>query len=132
MKMTLENVLIIHDFLEMISKRKFPVQMSYIISKNFKKFEEEKALIEKSRIDLNEQYCERDEEGNPKIENDFYVFTEENLEKYRAEYRPYLQTEIEMEIHKIPFAEIWKLEEARYDALSPDEITKLEFMLEEE
>ena len=77
-----------------------------------------------------EQYAEKDEDGKAKLDGRSYALGE-NMNAFLKEYEEYLKTEIEIEVHKIPMAELDKLEEIRYDALSPAELAAMEFMLEE-
>lgn len=132
MKMTLNEVLETYKNLAVVVGKKLPVRLSYAVSKNLKKLESEVKLIEKSRKELVEQYCEKDEEGNAKIANNKYVFKDDNEKKFTHEYNEYLETETELDVHKILFTEIERTEEERYDILSPAELMGIGFMIEEE
>lgn len=132
MKMTLNEVLENYKSLAELAEKKFPVSFSYAISKNLKKLESEVKLIEKGRSDLIMQYCEKDEEGKAKSDSKGNLVFGNNAEKFISEYNEYLETETEVEIHKISFAEIERTEDSRYDILLPAELMGIEFMIEEE
>lgn len=130
MKMTLNEVLVNYRNLISLAGKKLPVRLSYAVSKNLRLLEKEAELIEKSRTELAEQHAEKDEEGKPATKDGNYVFGE-NKEKFLEEYNEYLETEIELDPHRIPTEEIEKTEDSRYDVLSPAELMGLTFMIEE-
>lgn len=131
MKMTLNEVLVNYRNLISLAGKKLPVRLSYAVSKNLRLLENEMKLIEKSRTELAEQHAEKDEEGKPVTKDGNYVFGE-NKEKFLEEYNEYLETEIELDPHRIPTEEIEKTEDSRYDVLSLAELMGLIFMIEEE
>lgn len=132
MKMTLNEVLENHKNLLEISGKKLPVRFSYAVSKNLKKLGDEVRLIQEEQSKLAKEYCEKDEEGKPKQNDKGYLIFKDNGKEFMTEYNEYLNTEIEVDVHKIPFAEIERTEEDRYDILSPAELAGIEFMIEEE
>jgi len=132
MKMTLNEVLENYKSLAELAGKKLPVRFSYAVSKNLKKLENEVKPVEKGRSDLIMQYCEKDEEGKPKSDSKGNLIFGDNAPKFIAEYNEYLKMETEVEIHKIPFTEIERTEEDRYDILSPVEMMGIGFMIEEE
>ena len=79
-----------------------------------------------------ENYADKDENGEPKFNDDKYVISDENAMKFNVELNEYYSTTTEIDIYKISADELNKLEEQRYDALSPSEIGTLMFMLDEE
>ena len=111
-----------------ISSKKLPIKLSYAISKNLSVLEKEANLIDDNRIKLAEAYAE----GTPIIdENKCYVINEAALPSLNKEIAEYYRTVTSIDICKANIKELDKLEDSRYDALSPAEISALDFMLED-
>lgn len=127
MKITLKEVVKKNNALREISEKHLPVKISYAVSKNLMRLQEECELVEKSRIKLLESYAKKDNAGNPIIENGQYQLGE-NQTVFGKEFEKYLDSEIEVEIYQIPISELEKLDESRYDALTPAELAGLEFV----
>ncbi len=132
MKMTLNEVLENHKSLLKVSGKILPARFSYAVSKNLKKLETEVKLIQEEQSKLAREYCEKDEEGKAKVNDKGYLIFGDDGREFMTEYNEYLKTEIEVEVHKIPFAEIERTEGDRYDILSPAELAGIGFMIEEE
>lgn len=129
MKIKLAEIKARHKNLCTLGNKKLPVKVSYAISKNIMKLQEEAETLEKERVKLAEQYAVKGEDGNPKVINNSYVM-EENQEEFTKEYRELLDTETEIMIYTIPEDVIECMDDARYDVLTPAELIALDFMLE--
>lgn len=115
-----------------ISSKKLPIKLSYAISKNLSVLEKEANLIDDNRIKLAEAYAEKNPDGTPIIdENKCYVINEAALPSLNKEIAEYYRTVTSIDICKANIKELDKLEDSRYDALSPAEISALDFMLED-
>ena len=115
-----------------ISSKKLPIKLSYAISKNLSVLEKEANLIDNNRIKLAEAYAEKNPDGTPIIDkNKCYVIGEAALPSLNKEIAEYYRTVTSIDICKANIKELDKLEESRYDALSPAEISALDFMLED-
>lgn len=115
-----------------ISSKKLPIKLSYAISKNLSVLEKEANLIDDNRIKLAEAYAEKNPDGTPIIdENKRYVINEAALPSLNKEIAEYYRTVTSIDICKANIKELDKLEDSRYDALSPAEILALDFMLED-
>lgn len=115
-----------------ISSKKLPIKLSYAISKNLSVLEKEANLIDDNRIKLAEAYAEKNPDGTPIIdENKCYVINEAALSSLNKEIAEYYRTVTSIDICKANIKELDKLEDSRYDALSPAEISALDFMLED-
>ena len=115
-----------------ISSKKLPIKLSYAISKNLSVLEKEANLIDDNRIKLAEAYAEKNPDGTPIIdENKCYVINEPALPSLNKEIAEYYRTVTSIDICKANIKELDKLEDSRYDALSPAEISALDFMLED-
>lgn len=115
-----------------VANKKLPIRLSHVISKNMQMISEEVHLIDDCRIKMAENYADKDENGEPKFNDDKYVISDENAMKFNVELNEYYSTTTEIDIYKISADELNKLDEQRYDALSPSEIGTLMFMLDEE
>ena len=130
MKMKLAEVKNRHQALCMLGNKKLPVKLSYAISKNIMKLQEELEVIEKTRIKLVEQYAEKDEDGNCKITEDGKYNVGENEQKLNDEFVEFLNSDVDMDIQLVSESIVESLEDARYDALTPAELISIDFMME--
>lgn len=132
MDLTLGEIRDKYKVFVVISSKKLPIKLSYAISKNLSVLEKEANLIDDNRIKLAEAYAEKNPDGTPIIDkNKCYVINEAALPSLNKEIAEYYQTITSIDICKANIKELDKLEESRYDALSPAEISALDFMLED-
>lgn len=118
-----------------IAGKNLPVKVSYAIAKNIKVLNEEYKTIDEERIKLCEKYADKDEDGKSvKVEKEgkeVYQFSDDNEEKVNEEYKELLETEAELDIHKVSIEEFEKCDMSdRYDILNPSEYSVLEFMID--
>ena len=140
MKIVREKLIGIWHLIDRLSNTKTNVKFHYLLMKNKKILEPEiKALQEaqaaspperleelnSKRIPLCEEFCVRDEENNPVIQNDNYVFEPDQktkleekfkeleeeyadvlaeMEKIQNEFKELLDTEVEINLAKIPLS----------------------------
>ncbi len=140
MKMKVMDVIIKAAQLNALASKRLPIRISYAISKTKEALSKEVDRYETERIKLCETYADRDTDGKPVIaerEEDGqkraeYIFSKENraeLEKALAEFR---ETEIDIPVQKITMDELGKVDSSeRFDALSPNELESLYFMIDE-
>jgi hypothetical protein len=140
MKIKVMDVIVKAAQLNAIAGKKMPIRMSYAVSKNREIFSKEVDKYETERIKLCEAYADRDADGKPVIaereENgqklSEYIFSKENraeLEKALADFRG---MDVHLAIQKISMKDLEKIDESdRFDALSPNELEALYFMIEE-
>lgn len=132
MDLTLGEIRDKYKVFVVISSKKLPIKLSYAISKNLSVLEKEANLIDDNRIKLAEAYAEKNPDGTPIIDkNKCYVINEATLPSLNKEIAEYYRTITSIDICKANIKELDKLEESRYDALSPAEISALDFMLED-
>lgn len=132
MDLTLGEIRDKYKVFVVISSKKLPIKLSYAISKNLSVLEKEANLIDDNRIKLAEAYAEKNPDGTPIIDkNKCYVINEAALPSLNKEITEYYRTITSIDICKANIKELDKLEESRYDALSPAEISALDFMLED-
>lgn len=127
--MTLEEARICYQSLIDVANGHFPSKLTYAIAKNLKKLEEEVKLIENQRVKLAESYAEKDENGNAVIKDGNFCLGE-NREAFSKEVHDFLQTEIEISLHKCTFDSLTTLDDPRYDVLTSAQMAALDFMME--
>ena len=84
----------LNNILQELQKITYNKSFSYLINRNINKIKPEVDVIysitkpseklldyEKKRLKICESYCERNEDGSPKMENNVFVFSKENKEK---------------------------------------------------
>lgn len=89
---------------------------SYAIDKELKIYDEQKAKFI-------HEYCERDQNGKPIINNGCYTIKDEFKDKYETEILNLLNENVEVQINKISIESLFKT------GLSPAQIGTIEFML---
>lgn len=108
MKLKLQNILEIEKVLEEIAfdnniKGKYAIKLL----KNLENLKAETDRFEKVRIRILEKYCDKDEDNKPIIENNSYIFNNENSKTEMVkEVNELLIGEISIDIEEIPFSAI--------------------------
>ena len=130
MRLTLEEISDKYQAFNKIIAKKLPIKLSYAISKNMTTLEDEAKVIDDNRIKLAQTYAEKNEDGSPKVINNSYVI--DDIESFNKELSEYYKTETDIDICKVNSSILDKLEDSKYDVLSPSEIMVLQFMLEDD
>lgn len=92
--------------LKNVSNKQLPVKVSYAIAKNIDTINTEINFFEEQKLKLIEEYASKDEEGNIKIENNKYVFDENNENECNAKYNELLDIEVELNLRMINLTDI--------------------------
>ena len=129
MRLTLKEISDKYQAFNKIIAKKLPIKLSYAISKNMTTLEDEAKVIDDNRIKLAQTYAEKNEDGSPKVINNSYVI--DDIESFNKELSEYYKTEIDIYICKVNSSDLDKLDDPKYDVLSPSEIMTLQFMLED-
>jgi len=108
-----------------ISGKSLPVKVSYAIGKNIGKIESELKHYNKEREKIVDKYCEKDEEGNLKIEDGNYVIKEGEKENWNKDMKDLQDIEVEIDAHT------FKLEELNGYDMTPSELICIDFMIGE-
>ena len=108
-----------------ISNRKLPVKVSYAIGKNISKIESELKHYNKEREKIVDKYCEKDEEGNFKIENGNYVIKENEIENWNKDMKDLQEIVVEIDVHTFSIDML-----NGYD-MTASEMMCIDFMIEE-
>ena len=125
MKLTNKKIVADVNTLSVIAQRKLPVKAGFAIAKNLNKIESVLNIYNKERQKLIDKYCEKDEEGKLKTENNTYEIKEGSKEDFNKESEELLEIENEIDIHKFNIKELDGVE------ISVAELQTIEYMIEE-
>lgn len=115
------------NILRKLSNMKLPVKVSYAIAKNINTIDKELKVFISERDKLIKEYAIKDEHGNPKVENNQYLFPDGKEEECNSKYAELLDIEVELQLREI---NIDDLINSNVD-LTPNDMLELEFMLKE-
>jgi hypothetical protein len=137
MKIKLGELKGIVERLYIVQNKKFPVKISYAISKNLKNLLDEFNSFDNQRKELCEEYANKDEKGKPVlIENadgsKQYDMAEETLEEFSKELNSLCEMEVDIDIFEISASELDACDRSeRYDIPTAIDLRAMEFMLKE-
>jgi len=109
----------------------YTAKLGYAVSKNIKTFQEVIKEYDENRVKICERYAEKDEDGKACVENDKYVFTQDNEKIVNEECADLQEVDQEISIMKVQFSELERCEADRYDMPSVADVNDLMFMIEE-
>lgn len=114
-----------------IVDRTLPSKLSYSISRNIKKLQEEVKSYNDEREKVCKRLAEKDGEGNPIIKDGKYDISEENKKILDEELDALLDTDIDVDIHTVEIDPILDQCDAaeRYHVPTARELMALEFMI---
>ena len=108
MKFTLNEVLGMKQGLDVILAKELPVKTAYWLARFLDKVKAEYTAMDKVRITLIEKYAKKDKDGKPMMKKvkdgerpKEYDLTDENMEKFQAEYAELGKTEFEIDFKPI-------------------------------
>lgn len=131
--MTISNrqLLAIFNSVSGVKKKRLPVKLGYAISKNLLRMQDYATSYNNERQKIVDRYCEKDENGELRLNGAQYVFgSDEARDAYLEDMRELLEIENEVDIHMVRIGEIEKCDSDKFDALTPDELDLLSFMIE--
>jgi hypothetical protein len=76
-------------------------KVAYAVIRNIEKLSSVEKTIEETRKKLAEDLCEKDAEGKPVIEENAYKISEDNKAEFNKQYIELLDSEADIELHKI-------------------------------
>ena len=114
-----------------IIKKRLPVKMAFILSRNIKKMESVVQDVDDNRNRLMEKYGEKDKDGNLVVEDNGNVRIVD-ARNFMGEFNEILSTDVELTLDKISRKDIERCDEDGYDKLTLEEITALESMIAED
>lgn len=128
MKISNRQLIKIFNGMPAVKKKQLPVKIGFAINKNIGAMESAAEAYTAEQRKILDKYCEKDE-FEFKTEGDEYVLTDRKA--YGEEMRELLGIENEIQIHTVSMDEIEKCDSEKFDALTPDELSLMEFMIEE-
>lgn len=127
-KMTNAHIISIINLLNGFGNKMLPQRISYAISKNLKNLNKEYDFYQEELQKLLKRYTdyyEKDDDGNIKIlPNGIPSVQEPHNKDFENELSELLSMESDITLYKID-ASVFDYDDAKYDALSPAEITTL-------
>ena len=114
-----------------LSKKKLPVKLGFAVSCNLDEMVKWQKKTEEQRIELCKRYARKDDKGEPIIKDDRYDI--EDMTALSSDVAELMDEDIEVNVRKVPNGMLDMIDLSdKYDALTPDEIGALQFMLTEE
>ena len=110
--------------LRKLNNAELPVRVSYKLAKNIKSIEKELNIYEEEKQKFINKYCEKDDEGNNKINEDGTIKIIDT-EKWNKDIKELLDIEAEINIEKINIDELAKSDLK----LTPAELTLIDYMI---
>ena len=131
MKLTNTQVITFLNGLSELQNKKLPIKVSFSIIKNMKAMETVATAYEAERNKIVEQYAKKDENDNPVIEDNRYIFQNEEAQKsYTSEVTELLEIENDIDIQTVTLDDLERCDSDKFDSLSIHEVTVLELMTE--
>lgn len=115
------------DILRQLAGVKLKGRAAFNVAKMLKQLEDELNLFNETRTKLIQQYADKDENGELKINPDTneYMFSDENMSKFVEEINGVLNGEIEVNANKL------RLEDLEDSDFTPVQMMALEAFVEE-
>ena len=111
-----------------IQEKSLPIKIGYAIRKNLKMMDPLATAYEEERIRILDNYAKKDVSGNYLIKDNSYVI--DNLQEYDCEMQELLEIENDLDLHTVPYSELEKCDLDKFDALSVQDLSVLEIMME--
>jgi len=123
-ELTLEELFNTKKALDNFMQEKLPVKLAYKIKKLYKQVSEELEILEQSKDSLLENYAEKDEEGNFRNNDGYFVISKEHRENFEKELNELNNIKV-----KISFTPI-KEEEIENMEMTPSTLLALEHFIQ--
>ena len=111
-----------------LKEKKLPIKLGYAITRNIKIMDPVATSYEEERQKILGKYAEKDDSGKFKVEDGSYIISD--ILGYEREMEELLEIENEMQLHTVTIEEIEKCDMEQFDALSVQDITLLDMMME--
>lgn len=113
--------------LSMLSNKQLPVKVSYAIARNINSINKELKIFEDEKMKIIKEYAIKDEHGDPKVEDNKFVFIEGKEDESNEKYNELLDIEVELNIREVNINELLN---SNVD-FTPAELMELDFMITE-
>lgn len=111
-----------------LGNKRLPVKLMFAITANVEEAEGKIKAYEDSRKKLIDQYAKKDENGEPIVKGNSYVF--EDQDKWTEVISDLLEMEVEMNMTVVSLDEVVKCDGAEFDSLTVNELSVIKFMIE--
>ena len=128
--MKITNKEIINFLNTPVIKKRLPIRVAHAIAVNIEEANAKYKVYEANRISMVEKYAEKDENGEPIIENNEYVVSDVNLEKANKEVEELINVEVEMPVTTVTLDDLAKCDGSEFDSLTVAELIRINFMIE--
>lgn len=125
MKMTNREMQSKVQVLGMLSNKSLPVKASYAIAKNINSINKELKIFEEEKMKIIKEFAIKDEHGNPKVEDNRYIFPKGKEIESDKKYNELLDIEVELNLRGI---NVDDLINSNTD-FTPGELMELDFMI---
>lgn len=129
MKIKNGQMVAIFNGIQGLKKKQLPIRIGFALNKNMAAMETAAKAYEEERAKILDIYCEKDENGQLKTNGNEYVLTDRK--GYTESMNELLDIETDIQVHTVTLEEIEKCDTEKFDALTPNELDLLEFMIEE-
>lgn len=127
------DIVQMYNTLESVKKKKLPISILYILSRNMKQLKEVSEDFESARQELLNKYGEKDETGNLAIKNNRISIPKEVEENFLNELKELEDVDISISLQKIPMSSIFALDGfTDVDRLTEEELEAMQYMIQEE
>lgn len=110
-KVTVKDILNCSDVFKELSKKPIKIKVAYNIAKIIKAIEKENQLFEETRQRLLEKFCEKNENGSIKVNNNGNaIVRSECVDDYNAEIKELLESKVEITAEPIRLEDLGTLE----------------------
>lgn len=128
MKITNRQIIKIFNGIGAVKQKRLPVKIGFAINKNLSAMDGAAEAYTAEQRKILDKYGEKDESGQYRAEGNEYILSDRNA--YTEEMRELLGIETDIQIQTVSIDEIGKCDSDKFDALTPDELSLLEFMIE--
>lgn len=129
MKITNKQIVEIYNNIGSIRNKNLPIRLGFAINRNMKVMEPIAEAYSAEQRKILDKYCEKDELGQFRTEGNEFVLADRNA--YAKEMGELFAIESEVQVHTVELEEVEKCGSGRYDALTPNELSLIEFMVAE-
>lgn len=132
--MKLYEILAMAKGMNDIMNKKLPIEASYKIMKNSKLINDEIEYIEKTRLGILNEYCDKDEDGKPiyGCAGEFLFSNTENRETVNNKLSELMNMESDISFVKMRVGALLNYDSSKYDALTPNELSCLNPMFDDD
>lgn len=129
MKIKNRDIVNIYRGISAIKEKKLPIKIGFAINRNMSALDSIARSYEDERVKILDQFCEKDESGKYKTNGDEFEISDKN--GFSQAMNELLDIENEFQVHTVTFEDIEKCDSEKFDSLSPNDLSVLEFMIEE-